>query len=185
MSLILGSVLQRLKKAGFPKAEVPLIERVRQSQRDFYSKIEFKLLFDRGKQRRFLVFIQCSANSYNKALLSNRNRSFDLLLNFYDGVPDLRPEVEIACHQIGSKCTAISKITCESPDLLDRYEWVLFLDDDIELSTDQLNALFAEVDNSSLDAAQPALSHDSPGAGTPFERPAWKVVQRSPTRSRS
>ena len=58
----------------------------------------------------------------------------------------------------------------ERPDLLLRYESALFLDDDVEIGADGINALFRAMRAQGLDLAHPALTKDS--------RTAWPFLKK-------
>ena len=72
----------------------------------------------------------------------------------------------------GTKSTAIAKLLEARPDLLLRYDAVLFLDDDIVLSSPALSRFFAEMDRSGLDLAQPSLTADSTCVWPVLKQPA-------------
>ena len=73
--------------------------------------------------------------------------------------------------QAGTKTTAIRRLLDERPDLLLRYEAVLFLDDDVEIGGGDIDALFAAAEQEGLDLAQPALTADSDSAWPFLKRP--------------
>ena len=51
-------------------------------------------------------------------------------------------KADIAVHQAGTKTTAIRRLMELRPDLLLRYQAVLFLDDDVEIGAEGIDALF-------------------------------------------
>ncbi len=110
-------------------------------------------------RRRFLVFVQTShplEKAYDPA------RTFDVLLNFYDGPPTREwPGIEYLVSQRGTKTTGIAKLMAVRPDILLSYDAVLFLDDDVELSSRSVDELFAKMEQAGLDLAQPSLSAES------------------------
>ena len=59
-------------------------------------------------------------------------RDYDVLLNCYQAA-DADPRADAVVFQAGTKTTAIRRLLDERPDLLLRYEAVLFLDDDVEI----------------------------------------------------
>ena len=121
--------------------------------------------------RRFLVFVQAS-RAVARDFLSGE-RDFDILLNFYDGPPVADwPGVEHLVSQRGTKSTAIAKLLEARPDLLLRYDAVLFLDDDIVLSSPALSRFFAEMDRFGLDLAQPSLTAESSCVWPVLKQPA-------------
>ena len=100
----------------------------------------------------------------------NEPRSFDVLLNGYEqGHAD--PRADAVVFQAGTKTTAIRRLLAERPDCLLSYDAALFLDDDIELSASDIEALFAAMAAERLDLAQPALTADSECAWPFLKRP--------------
>jgi hypothetical protein len=109
-------------------------------------------------ERNALVFVQCGA-AFDAAYLE-KPRSYDVLLNYYrEG--SVHPKADIAVLQTGTKTTSIRRIIEHRPDLLHRYEAVLFLDDDVEIDASRIDALFRAMAAEKLDLAQPALTADS------------------------
>jgi hypothetical protein len=122
-------------------------------------------------RRRRLVYIQ-SGKRLDPALLSEP-RAYDVLLNYYDQSPP-NPRAETVVYQRGCKNTAIRRLLELRPDMLLGYERVLFLDDDLELGTADIDRLFGVAETEGLDLAGPSLTPDSqtawpfllqPGAG--------------------
>jgi hypothetical protein len=67
-------------------------------------------------------------------------------------------------HQGGTKVTGIDKLLRERPEVLTGYDFVLLLDDDIQLSAPDIDRLFAIMRAEKLDFAQPSLTPDSYGS---------------------
>ena len=118
--------------------------------------------------RNRLVFVQCG-RGFDAPWL-NEPRSFDVLLNGYEQ-GDADPRADAVVFQAGTKTTAIRRLLAERPDCLLSYEAALFLDDDIELSATDIEALFAAMAAERLDLAQPALTADSECAWPFLKRP--------------
>ena len=98
-------------------------------------------------------------------------RSYDVLLNYYhEG--NVHPKADIAVLQAGTKTTAIRRLMELRPDLLLRYQAVLFLDDDVEIGAEGIDALFRAMTAENLDLAQAALTADSATAYPFLKRPA-------------
>jgi hypothetical protein len=120
-------------------------------------------------ERNVLVFVQCGAG-FDAAYLE-APRSYDVLLNYYrEG--SVHPKADIAVLQAGTKTTSIRRLMAHRPDLLQRYEAVLFLDDDVEIDTSDIEALFRAMSAENLDLAQPALTADSATAYPFLRRPS-------------
>ena len=114
-----------------------------------------------------------SAGSGFDAAYLDEPRAYDVLLNYYDESPP-NPQAETVVYQRGCKNTAIRRLLELRPDLLLRYDRVLFLDDDIEIGPAQIDLLFEIAEREKLDLAGPSLTADSqtawpflkqPGAG--------------------
>ena len=90
-------------------------------------------------ERNVLVFVQCG-RGFDAAYLAEP-RAYDVLLNYYHE-SDVHPKADIAVVQAGTKTTAIRRLMELRPDLLLRYQAVLFLDDDVEIGAEGIEALF-------------------------------------------
>jgi hypothetical protein len=129
-----------------------------------------KLCDRRAARRRFLVFVQASCQFRRDFLHEKRN--FDVLLNHYDDRPSIpNPDADIVVYQRGTKTTAISNLLEVESDLLLSYDAVLFLDDDIDLTTRDIERLFATMVEHGLDLAQPSLSPESDCIWHVFKQP--------------
>jgi hypothetical protein len=139
------------------------------TQRHFIDSISvfaFKTHLDR-LPRRFLVFLQCGPKSKHREWFFDGDRSWDLLVNYYDH-SGFDPGIgDYVFFQPGTKFTAIYKIWTEYRDVLEKYEQILFLDDDIMVRMPDIDRLFQLCVDHNLDLAQMALSSDSHGV--------WKI----------
>jgi hypothetical protein len=123
----------------------------------------------RNPARNVLVFVQCG-RGFDAAYL-DEPRSFDVLLNSYHETT-AHPKADIAVSQAGTKTTAIRRLMELRPDLILRYHAVLFLDDDVEIGAEGIDALFRAMAAEKLDLAQPALTADSATAYPFLKRPS-------------
>jgi hypothetical protein len=120
-------------------------------------------------ERDVLVFVQCG-KGFDAAYLEEP-RSYDVLLNYYhEG--SVHSKADIAIVQAGTKTTAIRRLMELRPDLLLRYQAVLFLDDDVEIGAEVIEAFFRAMLAEKLDLAQPALTADSATAYPFLKRPS-------------
>jgi hypothetical protein len=119
--------------------------------------------------RNVLVFVQCG-KGFDAAYLK-KPRDYDVLLNYYHE-SDVHPKTDVAVVQAGTKTTAIRRLMELRPDLLLRYQAVLFLDDDVEVSAPEIDTLFRAMTAANLDLAQPALTTDSATAYPFLKRPS-------------
>jgi len=119
-----------------------------------------------GRNR--LVFVQCG-RGFDAPFL-REPRTFDVLVNLYEE-GEASPSADGVVVQPGTKTTAIRRVLEARPDLILRYEAALFLDDDVEVSADGIDALFAAAERDGLDLAQPALTSDSESAWPYLKQP--------------
>lgn len=140
---------------------VPLNAReLRERQDKFYKNIVFRVGREVAEPKYpFLVFVQASRRYQSE--LTNDPRGFDLMLNYYDGARAWPAAADYVLLQKGTKTTAIRKILDERPDLFERYEAVLFLDDDVEIDRVGVMRLFQTMKNLNLDLVQASLTPDS------------------------
>jgi hypothetical protein len=120
-------------------------------------------------ERAVLVFVQCG-RGFDAAYLEEP-RAYDVLLNYYHE-SDVHPKADIAVVQAGTKTTSIRRLMELRPDLLLRYQAVLFLDDDVEIDAQGIEAFFRAMTAEKLDLAQPALSADSATAYAFLKKPS-------------
>ena len=119
--------------------------------------------------RSILVFVQCG-KGFDAPYLEEP-RAYDVLLNYYHE-SDVHPKADIAVVQAGTKTTSIRRLMELRPDLLLRYQAVLFLDDDVEIGAEDIEALFRAMTAEKLDLAQPALTADSATAYAFLKKPS-------------
>jgi hypothetical protein len=145
-------------------------QELRARQDHFYADGRLRIEREAGhSDRNVLVFVQCG-KGFDAAYLEEP-RAYDVLLNYYHE-SDVHPKADIAVVQAGTKTTAVRRLMELRPDLLLRYQAVLFLDDDVEISAEEIDALFRAMRAEKLDLAQPALSADSATAYPFLKRPS-------------
>jgi hypothetical protein len=145
-------------------------QELRARQDRFYAEGRLRIEREAPRpQRDVLVFVQCG-RGFDAPYLE-APRSFDVLLNSYEQA-SVHPRADIAVHQAGTKTTAIRRLMELRPDLLLRYQAVLFLDDDVEIGAEGIEALFRAMVADKLDLAQPALTADSATAYPFLKRPS-------------
>jgi hypothetical protein len=139
--------------------DMPLnVRELEKKQADFYQSIALETLRRIDlPQRRFLVFVQAGDN-FGKTI--KESVSYDTLVNYYDASTELGG-AHYVFRQRGTKTTAVRKLLEECPEILLGYEAVLFLDDDIVISSAQIDSLFAAFDAHKLDLLQASVSEDS------------------------
>jgi hypothetical protein len=145
-------------------------QELRARQDRFYADGRLRIEREAGHpDRNVLVFVQCGPG-FDAAYLEEP-RSYDVHLNYYhEG--NVHPKADIAVLQAGTKTTAIRRVMELRADLLLRYQAVLFLDDDVEIGAEGIEALFRAMTAEKLDLAQAALTADSATAYPFLKRPA-------------
>jgi hypothetical protein len=111
--------------------------------------------------RKRLVWIQAGPRFAMDWFRPEAPRSWDLMCNWYtlNGI-DLR-HGEIHLRQSGTKFTAIHHVLCQDAALLERYDQVLFLDDDLTLAHADVDVLFDVAAQDGLDLFQASLTPGS------------------------
>jgi hypothetical protein len=132
------------------------------NQAAFRAAIKLRALHEGPARRPWLVFVQ--TNGGHPAALHAPERRYDLMLNYYHEPKEPPREAEYVFVQNGTKTTAIAELIEARPQLFNPYDYVLFLDDDIDLPAAQLAEFFETMRNNSLDLAQPALTEGSYGS---------------------
>lgn len=85
--------------------------------------------------------------------------NFDLHLVVYDdSMEEFRGDTEYICHIKGYKLKVIYRYLEMYPELKERYDYFFFPDDDIQMDTAAINALFEAMRRYRLQIAQPVLS---------------------------
>ena len=145
-------------------------QELRARQDRFYADGQLRIEREAGhSDRSVLVFVQCG-RGFDAAYLEEP-RAYDVLLNYYHE-SDVDPKADIAVVQAGTKTTSIRRLMELRPDLLLRYQAVLFLDDDVEIGAEGIEALFRAMMAEKLDLAQPALTSDSATAYAFLKKPS-------------
>jgi hypothetical protein len=145
-------------------------EELRARQDRFYAAGQLRIEREAGhSDRDVLVFVQCG-RGFDAAYLAEP-RAYDVLLNYYHE-SDVHPKADIAVVQAGTKTTSIRRLLELRPDLVLRYQVILFLDDDVEIGAEGIEALFRAMSAEDLDLAQPALTADSATAYTFLKKPS-------------
>ena len=157
-------------KPGDDEMKPPLSrEELKSRQARFYADSRLRIAQEAGAAgRKKLVYVQCG-KGFDAPYL-DAPRGYDVLLNYYQEA-DANPRADAAVFQAGTKTTAIRRLLEARPDCLLRYDAVLFLDDDVEMSANDIDALFAATEKERLDIAQPALTADSDSAWPFLKRP--------------
>ncbi len=90
-------------------------------------------------------------------------RNWDLVVNYFGDDPDIYRVDDVArIDSKGPKWPPLQALVERHPEWLDRYDRVMFPDDDLEMSKSDLNRFFEVCAEHGLELAQPSLTPDSP-----------------------
>ncbi|UCI17578.1 hypothetical protein FJ970_21005 [Mesorhizobium sp. B2-1-8] len=122
--------------------------------------------------RRNLVIVRAGDNSLHRGWGADVSEcEFDLIVSYYGTDPSsFRQPYENRVDYKGGKWDGIHALLSQRPDLLDRYQYIWFPDDDLEADRATIEAMFAKMRRLDLHIAQPALTLDSYFSHLPFLR---------------
>lgn len=112
-------------------------------------------------RRKNLVIVRAGRNSLHAGWTAGTGEAeFDLLVAAYEKLtPGASDQWSILLP--GRKIAGYNELFQRYPELLDRYEYIALIDDDIKVTKQDFNRLFQIGADYSLDLFQPALSWDS------------------------
>lgn len=115
-----------------------------------------------NSRRQFLVICRVGDKSLHPQWIAESRRNFDLYISYFGDSPgkyhadaDYYEEVK------GPKWPVIHRIIEENPGLMSQYDAIWIPDDDLSISTSQINRMFNIFSGLGFDLAQPALTADS------------------------
>lgn len=112
--------------------------------------------------KKSLVFLQSGRGALTKGWFeSSAPRNWDILVNYYDAVGFEPNFGDYVFFQKGTKFTAMWALWRQYQHVIEPYDHVLFLDDDVETSVEDLNQLFECCHRNALDLAQMTLTPQS------------------------
>lgn len=122
----------------------------------FHPVKEEKVRLD-GSYKKNAVFVPVGKDSLHRQLLKG-DADFDLHLLIYDGSYNkfCNDSDFVAC-DAGYKMDMIYRYLHRHPELFEKYEYFFLLDDDILISTEEVNRLFSMMREYQLKIAQPSL----------------------------
>ena len=158
-ALELYRMLLRGEVPGVSPLREEHLARLQAARQAFQARIELAIVRDVGRTRRTLVWVQCGrAFRLPTWFEPDAPRDWDLLLNWYDlGRIDLRFG-EVVLRQSGTKATGMHQVLARHPELLTRYDAVLFLDDDLVVRHADVDRVFDLAGRHGLDLFQPSLA---------------------------
>lgn len=122
----------------------------------FHPVKEEKVRLD-GSYKKNAVFVPVGKDSLHRQLLKG-DADFDLHLLIYDGSYNkfCNDSDFVAC-DAGYKMDMVCRYLHRHPELFEKYEYFFLLDDDIVISTEDVNRLFSMMREYQLKIAQPSL----------------------------
>ena len=144
--------------AGITKSFNQLVSK----QRKFIKKCKFNIHKKKpvNARKKYLLWVQCRLGTEFFNWYQNGERNWDLLLNFYDNSSDRSFIGDYVLSQQGTKFTAIFNIWRQT-DILDTYEYLLFIDDDLIFRYQDIDEYFNIISKINIDLSQPSLSKGS------------------------
>jgi len=138
----------------------PSVEELLAIQRHFLDRVTVQTLRDRrGTASRWAVFFQTGRSSLHPQWLTAAPKPWHLIANFYDESHHRSIDADMVLAQnLGTKFTAVYRLLEDDPHFFDRYEYVLFLDDDILVTEEAITQLFEIAESHDLKLAQPSLT---------------------------
>lgn len=133
---------------------------------------------ERVMNPRNLIIVRAGAKSLHHGWMKPKDeRNFDLLVAYYEDLPSCVSESGITyVHVAGKKVEGWHLLMSSCAEQIKQYDYVAFIDDDIETSATQLSRLFAIGYKLQLSIWQPSLSWTSyfTYAGT-LSNPSFRI----------
>lgn len=112
--------------------------------------------------RRNLVIVRAGDNSVHPGWLVDAERNFDVFVSYFGNQPDRYADgVEFHENRKGMKWPVLGELLQARPELVERYQYFWFPDDDIVTDTATINRMFDFAAAYRLALAQPALTRNS------------------------
>jgi hypothetical protein len=154
------------------------------AQKAFRAQTETILTKDnQASTKPFAVYLQCGAGSLWGNWQPAQDQSWHMLINHYDPTYAGKIPCDVEFHQAGTfpgtKFTALFSILENFPHILEPYEYILLLDDDVFFEDGDISRLFSVVQQHGWDMAQASLSADSHCSFQVFFNPnksGWRQV---------
>ena len=110
-----------------------------------------------GPYKKNAVFVAAGKDSLHRQLLKGE-ADFDLHLLIYDdSYNKYCNDSDFICADAGYKMDMTYRYLHRHPELIEKYEYFFLMDDDIEMSTEEVNKLFRMMRKYNLKIAQPSL----------------------------
>lgn len=112
-------------------------------------------------EKSVLVILRCGDQSLHRPW-RNKDSRWDLAASYFGNDPELQfPEARYVHRYKGGKWDGIYNFCKSNPDVLEKYDYFWFPDDDIAADPDALNRLFRIVEDNNFELAQPSLQPGS------------------------
>jgi hypothetical protein len=136
------------------------------AQCTYLTQTETALIADsRLSTKPFAVYLQCGAGAIWRNWRPSHDQTWDLLVNHYDATYAGKIPCNVEFRQLGknpgTKFTSFHSLLEKYPHILEPYEYILLLDDDVTFQNDDISRLFSIVQQHGWEMAQPSLSADS------------------------
>ncbi|MCV6594974.1 MAG: hypothetical protein OIF48_18635 [Silicimonas sp.] len=116
-----------------------------------------------SRDSRFLLVTRVGPESLHKNWIgTSQTRNFDVFLSAYDPFVSRQEQDGVFFeHRAGYKVAGYGGFLTDHQDLWRSYDFIGFFDEDLETSTEAINAMFALCETGQFKIAQPALTPDS------------------------
>ena len=136
------------------------------AQRAFRAQTETVLTTDhRLSTKPFAVYLQCGAGAVWGNWQPSQDQPWHLLINHYDSTYVGKIPCDVEFRQSGAlsgtKFTSFYSLLEKYPHILEPYEYILLLDDDVFYQNGDISRLFSIVQQNGWEIAQASLSTDS------------------------
>lgn len=154
------------------------------AQQAFRAQTETVLIADRRPSAKpFAVYLQCGTDALWESWIARQNLPWHLLVNHYDSTYAGKLPCDVEFHQSGAlpgtKFTSFNSLLEKYPHILEPYEYILLLDDDVYLENNDISRLFSAAQQHGWEMAQSSLSADSFCSFPVFFNPSkngWRQV---------
>jgi|GEM_PF-4580694 len=136
-------------------------------QENFIQKVTDHIEIKRKDSRKKnAVFLQCGSGLVSpERFFDQSNCNWDLIINHYDSTYissfDCFVEISYSQYPGATKFLAYYLLSREYPDLIEKYDYVCFMDDDVNISVESINNLFDFGKDLNLNCFQASLTSDS------------------------
>lgn len=136
------------------------------AQQAFRAQTETVLIADRRTSAKpFAVYLQCGIDALWESWMTRLNQPWHLLINHFDSTYAGKIPCDVEFHQNGglpgTKFTSFNSLLERYPHILEPYEYIFLLDDDVYIDNYDISRLFSAIQQQGWEMAQPSLSPDS------------------------